>query len=53
MKKRKNITAKLCLLLLFFAALAVIVLPFHAWAQELDSDGDGILDSEETLMPAN
>ena len=49
MKKQKNITAKLCLLLLFFAALAVIVLPFHALAQELDSDGDGITDVEETL----
>ena len=48
MKKRKNITAKVCLLLLFLAAIAMIVLPFQAWAQELDQDLDGISDMEES-----
>jgi hypothetical protein len=49
MKKRTKITDKICLMLLLFAALAMIMLPFQAWAQDADSDNDGILDTEEGL----
>ena len=49
MRKRKKITTKLGLLLLLLAALVMVMLPFQAWAQEADTDGDGILDNYEGL----
>ena len=47
MKKRKKITAKLGLVLLLLAALAMVVLPFQAWATDDDFDDDGILNQYE------
>ena len=47
MKKRRKITAKIGLVLLLLAALAMVVLPFQAWATENDSDDDGILNELE------
>jgi hypothetical protein len=46
MKKRRKITAKIGLLLLLFAALAMIVMP-QAWATQDDIDDDGILNDFE------
>lgn len=49
MNKRKKITAKLGIMLLLLAALAMIILPLQAWATENDTDNDGILNDYEGL----
>jgi len=50
MKKRNNITAKICLFMLLLAFLAMIALPFQAWATDDDFDNDGILDIHEAVL---
>ena len=44
MNKRRKITAKVGLVLVLVAALAMIVLPFQAWATDDDYDNDGVVD---------
>ena len=52
MKKRRKITARVGLVLLLLAALALVVLPFQAWATVGDIDDDGILDEYDGHMPS-
>ncbi|MDA3916789.1 MAG: hypothetical protein PF690_07425 [Deltaproteobacteria bacterium] len=53
MKKRNNITAKICLFMLLLAFLAMIALPFQAWATDDDFDNDGLYneDVESVCLP--